>query len=752
MRIAAGVAFFLALAGPLSGSVSGVVRGPRGEAIRGATVRLQETEAGAGAGPAQRASTDRAGRFAFPSAAAGDATLRVEAPGYLPWERSLRFAEASGEIAVTLSAARASEEVTVTAARIPRTIGETPASVVVLDGADLAVTAAPAADDALRQVPGFQLFRRSGSRTANPTTQGVSLRGIGASGTARTAVLADGIPLNEPFGGWIYWGRVPLLSLDRAEVVRGAASDLYGSAALGGVVELVRRRPEGPAGASADLSWASRRSRDASAFGSARTGDLGAAFSADVFSTPGYVPTAPSERGPVDADAGSRHTAADLTLERRDDGSRLFLRGTLYDESRDNGTRLQTNDVRLGEAAAGAEWNAGPASLSLRGYGTGERFHQTFTAIAADRSSERVTRLQTVPADAEGLVAQAAASFGRHALVAGAEARRVHGESREEIPGASPSTMTAGGRQTIGGFFVADTFSAGAAWTWTAAVRADLWRNADGRSATRGPGGLAVVRFPNRSETACSPRLSTVVRATDAVSLSASAYSSFRAPTLNELYRSFRVGNVVTTANEALRAERLTGGEIGASFAPAALPVRARTTLFWTEIEDAIANRTLSATPTLVTRRRENLGTTRSRGVEVEVDVRAGSWKVTGGYLYADSVVLSNPAASELSGLRIPQVPRHQATLQAAFRRGVFAAAVQARAGGAQFEDDQNSLPLRSFFTADAFLSVALGDYFEPYLAVENLTDARIEIGRTPATTLAAPREVRVGLRIRVGR
>src|SRR5437868_10279985 len=142
-----------------------------------------------------------------------------------------------------VSPVRASAEVNVTAARSPRALGDTPASVVVLRLEDLAITAAPTADDALRQATGFALFRRTGSRTANPTTQGISLRGIGASGAARAAVLEDGLPLNDPFGGWIFWGRVPMRSLERIEVVRGGASELYGSSALSGVVQLVRRAP-----------------------------------------------------------------------------------------------------------------------------------------------------------------------------------------------------------------------------------------------------------------------------------------------------------------------------------------------------------------------------------------------------------------------------------------------------------------------------------------------------------------------------
>src|SRR5881227_210364 len=143
-------------------------------------------------------------------------------------------------------------EITVTATRTKERLADTPASVVVLNREALANTSAPAVDDALRQVPGFTLFRRAGSRTANPTTQGVSLRGIGASGASRALVLDDGVPLNDPFGGWIYWGRIPLVAIDRAEVVRGGASDLYGSGAMSGVVQFVRRADDAVA---AEISY-----------------------------------------------------------------------------------------------------------------------------------------------------------------------------------------------------------------------------------------------------------------------------------------------------------------------------------------------------------------------------------------------------------------------------------------------------------------------------------------------------------------
>src|SRR4051812_20143550 len=152
----------------------------------------------------------------------------------------------------------AHEEITVTATGVATRLADTTAAVTVLDDGELLRTPALTLDDALRTVPGFTLFRRSGSRTANPTTQGPSLRGVGGSGASRALVLADGVPINDPFGGWVAWGRVPRLALAQVEVLRGGASDLYGTGALTGVVQLLRRQASAPA-LSAELSAGGER-------------------------------------------------------------------------------------------------------------------------------------------------------------------------------------------------------------------------------------------------------------------------------------------------------------------------------------------------------------------------------------------------------------------------------------------------------------------------------------------------------------
>src|SRR5262249_53514931 len=150
-----------------------------------------------------RTVTNDEGEFAFESVAAQTGTLEVKASGFSPLERkwTLETLNASLNLDLVVSPAGVSQQMTVTAARTEARVNDTAGSVIVISQTDLSNTAALTLDDTLRQVEGFSLFRRSGSRTANPTSQGVTLRGIGASGASRALVLADGIPLNDPFGG-----------------------------------------------------------------------------------------------------------------------------------------------------------------------------------------------------------------------------------------------------------------------------------------------------------------------------------------------------------------------------------------------------------------------------------------------------------------------------------------------------------------------------------------------------------------------
>jgi len=594
---------------------------------------------------------------------------------------------------VTLIDQPVQESITVTATRTSERLADTPASVVILDRQVLAATAAPTLDDALRQVPGFSLFRRAGSRTANPTAQGASLRGLGGSGTARALVLDDGVPLNDPFGGWIFWGRVPRASLDRIEILRGGASDVYGSGAMSGVVQFIRRKDD----IAVDLDAGSQRTATGSLFVPITHGDWSGTIASDFLTTAGHILVQPSQRGAIDRAANSRHLELDGTL--RHNG--FLVRGSRYTESRNNGTPLQINDTVLRQIALG--FDRGP--LVVRLDGNINDYHQTFSAIGADRATERLTVDQRVPSHSVGGSVQWRAAIGQaQALIAGVEGRVVGGTDEEP-----PNRVT--GRQRTAAFYIEDIADIGTRVNLTAAIRGDTWRGTS----------------------AWSPRVALLVRANDRIAFTAAAYRAFRAPTLNELYRSFRVGNVLTLANAELGPENLTGFEVGARSGPF------RITLFNMTLTDAITNITLTSTPALITRQRANFGSSRSRGAEIEYSrmLRSG-WNASAGYLFADATLST--------GARTPQVPRNQATVQLSYRS---LAGVQARSSSMQFDDDLNQFPLRRFLVVDLFAAHPVASQLEVTFAAENILNRRIETAATPVITLGQQRAFRAGIRYR---
>src|SRR5258708_13789224 len=294
-----------------SASIEGVVVDQDGASLAGVLVGVSSRSFNA------QVRSDTHGLFRFASVPQTIVTLSVFARGFARVERKLNPAlGGTSQLRIVLAPAPISEQVTVTATRTATRIGDSAASVSVLDSAELRTTAAISLDDALRQVPGFTLFRRTGSRTANPTAQGVSLRGLGASGASRALVLMDGQPLNDPFGAWVYWGRVPRDAVESVEVLRGAASDLYGSTALGGVVQVITR-PLPPGGeVRAEASVGNEGMLDGSVALAGRAGPWGARLAAAGFRTDGYAPVEAASPGPAHPEATSNHGAVGLRVER----------------------------------------------------------------------------------------------------------------------------------------------------------------------------------------------------------------------------------------------------------------------------------------------------------------------------------------------------------------------------------------------------------------------------------------------------
>ncbi len=727
-----------------SRTIQGTVRDQHGYVVAGAHVTVQ------GPGFEHAATTAGDGSFRVEGAPRTRLTISVEAKGFA--RLTAAVPDNKEQLEVVLLPATVAQEINVTANRVSTTQIETAESVRVVSRQELGTTATEALDQALRQAPGFTLFRRSDSRTANPTSQGASLRGVGGNGASRALTLYDDIPLNDPFGGWVYWGRIPREAVASVELLRGGGSSLYGSGALSGVVNIVPEQAQRNL-FSAEVSGGSESTPDASLAGDWLFKSWNLNLGGEAFRTDGYILVPPDQRGTVDTAANSNHGTVDFAARRKLKDGDFFVAGNFYDESRDNGTPLQTNDTQLWQVSGGLNLLTPLAGIELRGYGSGQSYNQTFSSIAVNRNSEALTRAQHVPAQQIGGSLVLSRRLGeRNQFVAGADARSVRGFSNETAFASSVATslVDSGGRQLTSGVYVQDSIRLHSRLLFTAGGRYDNWDNYQAHTSTT-PLVPAVkpsfTAFAGQSDHAFSPRGALLFRASDKVTLTASAYRSFRAPTLNELYRSFRLGNILTLADAQLQAERLSGAEAGANFFLKS--ARIHTGFFWMAVADPVANVTLSTTPALITRERENLGRTRSRGVETDATWRLGRLDCIAQYQFVDAVVTSFSANPALVGLAIPQVAAHQFTFATryALPRG-WILATQARASSHQFDDDLNQFPLDPFFQLDAYVSKRLRHGVDVFAAVENLSDARIQVAKTPTLNVGPPIFARAGVKL----
>jgi outer membrane receptor protein involved in Fe transport len=578
-------------------------------------------------------------------------------------------------------------------------------------------------------------------------------------------VLVDGIPANDPFGGWFYWRAIPRLGVDRVEVVPGGSSALYGNYALGGVLQVFSRTIVGreldadAQGGYPGQLWAAGRAAD-------RFGPAAGSIEGEYLSADGYSVVAPGSRGPIDGATPSKHATLNARLETAATPElKLSGAGGYFWEDQNGGTAFTTSLVRSGSYGARAALSPrqlGTFDLSV--FGHAQSFRQHRGRASADRSSEVLAAIQQVPTDDQGAAliwnSIPLALGGTHLATAGLDIRRVSGISTEDLYPANVSASSivrreGGGEQRFAGVFVQDIYEISPALMLVGALRFDGWKNLNGRQLTvNGAQVESTVAYDQHTDRQLTPKLGARLRPADWITFRASGYRAFRAPTLNELYRPFQVGTVLTAANPNLAAETLQGAELGLTLT-ANSNWTARATAFWNDLDQPITNVTLpSQLPDGSQRQRQNLGRARIRGIELDAAWRfARAWSATLAYTYVDSSVTQAGDNPQLIGKQLPQDPAHRAGAGFTFDQPeLLTVTLQARFVGPQFEDDLNQLPMGGFFIVDVAASRRLFSELAIFVAVENLLDRRYVVGRAGLDTLGQPFTVRAGLRLRAGR
>ncbi len=707
-----------------SPALTGVVVDSTSAPVRGAMVTVTVNDMAVTVETAQ----DGTWTAALPASASG-ATVRVTATGFSPVERTVKVPSPALRTELRLEAI--AEQITVSAESWPARLS-IESSVTTIDRSTIAAAPALRLDDQLRTVPGFSLFRRTSSAVANPTTQGVTLRGLSASGASRTLVVSDDVPLNDPFGGWVYWDRIPVAALQRVDILRGGSGDVHGNDALGGVIRLTTRTSSG---AEAWIDGGSRGSQRISGYAAISRDGLIAGGSGERLATDGYRVVAPEARGVIDVPADSHATSGLGWIGATHGALQGTARGGYFTEDRGNGTPAQVNGTVTRWGGGNAHGLAGGGVWEARGDVSATSYRQTFSAVATSRATERLTNLQWVGSTGGGVgVSWILQRRNVEGLIAFNDriARANLDEASIAISGVQSAIARTRARQHGEGVMGQIRFMPSARLTLDAGARADYWR-------------LTKLASPDiaTNKGFFEPRVGATVSFASGMTLRGTWMSGFRTPTMNELYRSFRVGNTTTQANASLKAEESHGPEVAFTMRRDRWTARAIAYATW--LDGAVYNRTLSASSSAIVRERTN-GDARTIGSELELEWRAHRGiTVTSAWAINDATFTSG----ELDGKRVPQVPRASGSIGARANAGAFAGAATLRIIGAQFDDDRNELGLARGSLLDGRAGWRWSRRVELFAALENALDEELDTGRTPIRTVGAPRLWRAGLTLK---
>lgn len=659
-------------------------------------------------------------------------------------------------VCIAVPALAEEPDIVVTGHGLEEAKGDAAYDIVRIDRDRLTGSASGRLEDVLKDVAGLQQFRRSDARSANPTSQGVTLRGLGGNASSRALVILDGVPQSDPFGGWIGWPAFAPGRLDHVRVTRGGGSGALGAGALAGTIELTSAGPDTLPRFGGGVAYGSRESIAADATAALPLGAGFATISADYARSDGFIPIARADRGPADRRAPyEQASVAARAVIPVGDETELQANMLAFTDDRDRGFAFSANggdgvDASLRLVGRGRWGYSALAYLQVRD------FYSGFASLSPGRTvATAVAEQYNVPSTGLGARFELRPPVGEALeLRLGADWRRTSGVTKEyffyDAAGAPQRGREAGGRGDTAGAFAELSADLGGALTLTGAARIDRWWLAEGFLRERNlSGGPLITNAVYAARRGWEPtaRGGLAYRPADALTLRAAAYLGWRLPTLNELYRPFRVGAETTQANAALSPERLSGVEAGIDWRPDE-SVRIGATVFSNRMKDAIANVTIVPG---VTRRRENLDSVRARGVELDASYAAGDLRLAASYAYTDSVVRASGLALPLDTLRPAQTPRHMASATLGWQRPSGpAASITLRYVSVQYEDDLNAVPLRDALTADARLLVPIAKGLSIEARGENLGNVRVDAARSDDGVIerASPRTMWLGLRV----
>jgi len=655
----------------------------------------------------------------------------------------------------------------VTVNRISQQLSEVPQSISILTSNQILNTPIQELDDILRTVPGVDLLGQSGEQV-HPTAGSIGMRGLGGTqaGISRALVMADGVPLNDPFFGYIQWGREPLDLIDHVEIVRGGGSPLWGNYALGGFMNIVTKQPASGT-TLVDLgggSYGTYRNSVIATVAPLRNTDLQGSFSCN--GTNGFDQEPADALRPFDTPT-SYHTCNSRLGFSYLAGDRFKMDAiyTYHENRQQLATVIDSNWQHMSTYTIDAkEFFGDNGSLTGNLFRTNSHF-VTDNSVSADNITQNLDNVHNVPVNDVGGSLVWAKSFPDATLrsyTLGADFHSIVGENDTQYYDSTGQNLVRSdvgrGKQVfMAGFGRASIFPAHQLEVALSA-RYQIFQNLDGYDGTLG--GLGVI--PNQNWYSLTPRIDIRRTYANGFAWRGAYYTSFRAPDLSDLYYGYAANGYAMIPNPLLKPETLNGGEIGVDFNRPTM--RTQLTLYRTQVSNFITFATLAVPPPQLNgfyvQQLVNASLVRAQGFEAETDWQfARRYSTTLSYTWADSIYLNNPTFPSSVGYQLADVPRNAAAASLTYKTPAdwqVATQLQYVSATNWVNADHSAPPPPAYASADPNFLVNLSSSFplsrtsSAYVQISNLLNARYIAapGAYGPPMYGAPFQVFAGIRI----
>lgn len=643
--------------------------------------------------------------------------------------------------------------IVVTATRTEREVSDVPASVTVITKEEIENSPAHSADELIQGLAGIDSLHTIGILSTS-TSNKISMRGLGGGSEARVLLLIDGVPANDLSVGAVEWNQIPKDDIERIEIVRGPASAIYGSNAMGGVINIITKSASKETKGKATIGYGTFNTREGNASFSGSSGKAGYRFSAGALRSDGYMSLPKSKQNATSLDQGveRENISGNLSYELNErasfdvkashfheqkTGTQDYAGFNPYEQSADDITGKYVlnldNDSQFSAQLYGKH---DKSSYDSANYATG----YTSTSYTSEATQDRIGgNLQyTTLYSTEGGT--------DHIFTGGLEYGDGNIDRHNDYLDGSGRVIKIRGSQRYNALYLQDEiFMLDDALIVGIGARKDHWYNYDGYGYDDNATPVET-HYDNSSSSAVNPKLSARYTVSPATSIRGSVGKAFRAPTLNDLYSTFVWGTSVWAGNPNLDPETVVSYELGIDqkiSAAADLSL----TAYHNDAKDFIGFITPDPVGNPSYREKQNIGEVSTQGLELELHYRMNEqWSLALNGTYNRSVVEKYTADPSIEGNLLPESPKYKGSLSIDYTNpSMFTAKTTLRYVGDRYSDDANteSKVYNSYTIVDLHLAKEFSKTYSASLDVSDLfdkgyTEYYVSPGRTVMLNLSA--------------